>query len=61
MTLLMFMGIRYHDSSLSGPEHCCANTKEHACNYVESSDIVFVVRIEQNANGVDAIANAAKC
>lgn len=60
MTLLMFMRIRDHDGSLSGPKHCCAYTKKYACNDVESSDVVFVVRIEQNANGVDAIANTTK-
>lgn len=60
MTLLMFMGIRDHDSSLGGPKHSCAYTQEHACNDVESLDVVFVVRIEQDANGVDAIANTTK-
>lgn len=45
---------------MGGPKHGCAYTKEHACNYVESLDVVFVVRIEQDANGVDAIANTTK-
>lgn len=60
MSLLVFMWIRYHNRALGSPQHRRAESKKNTSKDIETSDIFSKVIVEKDADGVDAVTDAAQ-